>query len=230
MPRDLPLGNGRLLVAFDREYTLWDLYWPHVGHESHVRGARCRFGVWAQERTDAGGRLSWLHEAEWSRVLEYEPETLITRVTARHAGLELICSDVVDLDRDLLLWVADRAFPSGVLAEQVHPRTGAPLSVSPLTWSHAGFVGTVHRFLDCLKRMQVGKPGTTAGQASGVRRQALGGSEEEPVTSPPPANGNGHADPIPVRQAVAREAVRSAAVEPRRPASVEAETADPIDL
>ena len=78
MPRDLPLGNGRLLVAFDREYTLRELYWPHVGHESHVRGARCRFGVWAQEGTDAGGQLAWLHEAEWSRSLEYEPETLVT--------------------------------------------------------------------------------------------------------------------------------------------------------
>jgi hypothetical protein len=67
-----------------------------------------------------------------------------------------------DLERaqDLLLWVADRALPSGVLAEQIHPKTGAPISVSPLTWSHAGFVGTVHRYLDCLRRMQV-RPGRT---------------------------------------------------------------------
>jgi GH15 family glucan-1,4-alpha-glucosidase len=99
MPRDLPLGNGRLLVAFDREYTLRDLYWPHVGHENHVRGARCRFGVWSD------GRLEWLDEPGWAKQLEYEPETLVTRVVARHAGLglELVCSDVVDLDRDLLL-------------------------------------------------------------------------------------------------------------------------------
>src|SRR5262249_58047461 len=64
-----------------------------------------------------------------------------------------------DLERaqDLLVWVAERALPSGVLAEQVHPRTGAPLSVSPLTWSHAEFVGTVHRFLDSLRRRQVRK-------------------------------------------------------------------------
>jgi GH15 family glucan-1,4-alpha-glucosidase len=64
-----------------------------------------------------------------------------------------------DLQRaqDMLLWVTERALPSGVLAEQVHPKTGAPLSVSPLTWSHAEFVGTVHRFLDCLSRLHVGK-------------------------------------------------------------------------
>ncbi len=48
----------------------------------------------------------------------------------------------------LLNWVADRALPSGILAEQVHPFTGAPLSVSPLTWSHATYVATVVEYLD----------------------------------------------------------------------------------
>jgi GH15 family glucan-1,4-alpha-glucosidase len=44
-------------------------------------------------------------------------------------------------------WVADHALPSGVLAEQVHPYTGEPLSVSPLTWSHAGFVMSVQAYV-----------------------------------------------------------------------------------
>jgi GH15 family glucan-1,4-alpha-glucosidase len=48
---------------------------------------------------------------------------------------------------EMLKWVIDHALPSGVLAEQVHPFTGKPLSVSPLTWSHATFVATVHRIL-----------------------------------------------------------------------------------
>ncbi|MBI2543808.1 MAG: glycoside hydrolase family 15 protein, partial [Candidatus Rokubacteria bacterium] len=42
--------------------------------------------------------------------------------------------------RELLEWVAAHALPSGVLAEQIHPREGAPLSVSPLAWSHAEYV------------------------------------------------------------------------------------------
>ncbi len=42
-----------------------------------------------------------------------------------------------------LQWVVDHALPSGVLAEQVDPYTGAPLSASPLTWSHAEFIMTV---------------------------------------------------------------------------------------
>ncbi len=33
------------------------------------------------------------------------------------------------------------------MAEQIHPITGEPLSVSPLTWSHAAFVSRVERYL-----------------------------------------------------------------------------------
>jgi len=47
----------------------------------------------------------------------------------------------------VLEWVASRALPSGVLAEQVHPFTNQPLSVSPLTWSHATFVATVIEYI-----------------------------------------------------------------------------------
>jgi GH15 family glucan-1,4-alpha-glucosidase len=42
----------------------------------------------------------------------------------------------------LLEWVQRQAMRSGVLPEQVHPYTGAPMSVAPLTWSHAGFVAS----------------------------------------------------------------------------------------
>jgi GH15 family glucan-1,4-alpha-glucosidase len=49
--------------------------------------------------------------------------------------------------RETLDWVRQRALRSGVLAEQVHPLTGAPLSVSPLTWSHATLVGLIDRYL-----------------------------------------------------------------------------------
>lgn len=48
----------------------------------------------------------------------------------------------------ILEWVATRALPSGVLAEQVHPYTNQPLSVSPLTWSHAAYVSTVLEYLN----------------------------------------------------------------------------------
>jgi GH15 family glucan-1,4-alpha-glucosidase len=47
----------------------------------------------------------------------------------------------------MLEWVMNRANAAGILPEQVHPITGAPLSVAPLTWSHSAFVCAVLEFL-----------------------------------------------------------------------------------
>jgi GH15 family glucan-1,4-alpha-glucosidase len=49
---------------------------------------------------------------------------------------------------EILDWVATHSLPSGVMAEQVHPQTGEPLSVSPLTWSHATLVATVRAIVE----------------------------------------------------------------------------------
>jgi glucoamylase len=58
---------------------------------------------------------------------------------------------------DILDWAVARALPSGVLAEQVHPLTGAPISISPLAWSHASFIMTVIEYLERLCELS-GKP------------------------------------------------------------------------
>jgi len=49
---------------------------------------------------------------------------------------------------EILRWAQRCALNSGVLAEQVHPETCAPLSVSPLTWSHAAVVIAIHGYID----------------------------------------------------------------------------------
>src|SRR5205807_8385523 len=54
MPRDIPIGNGSLLVTFDLAYNLRDVYFPRVGQENHTAGHACRFGVWVD------GDFSWL--------------------------------------------------------------------------------------------------------------------------------------------------------------------------
>ena len=48
---------------------------------------------------------------------------------------------------ELLNWAVEHTLPSGVMAEQVNPYTNAPLSVSPLTWSHATLVTTVKEYV-----------------------------------------------------------------------------------
>ncbi len=52
-------------------------------------------------------------------------------------------------------WVAAHALPSGVLAEQLDPFSGAPLSVAPLVWSHAEYVTAVILYLEKLEALGV---------------------------------------------------------------------------
>ena len=55
---------------------------------------------------------------------------------------------------DLLEWASICALRTGVLSEQVHPFTLQPLSVAPLTWSHAQFVTTASAYLDKLAELK----------------------------------------------------------------------------
>jgi GH15 family glucan-1,4-alpha-glucosidase len=49
---------------------------------------------------------------------------------------------------DLLLWATKHAQPSGIMGKQIDPDPGAPLSVSPLFWSHTEFVTAVCEYLN----------------------------------------------------------------------------------
>ncbi|XVJ58694.1 MAG: glycoside hydrolase family 15 protein [Tepidisphaera sp.] len=92
MPRDIPVGNGDLLITFDHLYRVRDIYFPHVGWYNHTEGAIQRFGIWAD------GRIAWMEDPGWKRVLKYKPDTLVTDVTLVHEelGLEIKCEDAVD--------------------------------------------------------------------------------------------------------------------------------------
>ncbi|MDQ3253199.1 MAG: glycoside hydrolase family 15 protein, partial [Acidobacteriota bacterium] len=73
------------------------------------------------------------------------------------ADYEIATAQTIDDLRSVtetLRRAAERALPSGAFAEQFHPLTGAPLSVSPLTWSHAALVTTVMHYLRKLESLQ----------------------------------------------------------------------------
>jgi GH15 family glucan-1,4-alpha-glucosidase len=65
-----------------------------------------------------------------------------------------INKEEMDESIEILNWVSQRALLSGVLAEQINPLSGEPVSVSPLTWSHAAFVIAVQRYLKKLQEME----------------------------------------------------------------------------
>lgn len=49
----------------------------------------------------------------------------------------------LDRARHYIDWTIDHALPSGMVAEQMNPTTGAPIGVTPLVWSHAELVNTI---------------------------------------------------------------------------------------
>ncbi len=58
---------------------------------------------------------------------------------------------------ELLEWTASHATKSGVLAEQMHPRTREHLSTAPLIWSHAEYVLAVNAYLKKVAELKVNK-------------------------------------------------------------------------
>ena len=98
MARDIPVGNGKLLVCFDKEYCIRDLYFPHVGQENHLGGNHSRFGVWAD------GKFSWVGPG-WNIDLQYMTDTLVTAVSLynRDLGVLLVCHDAVDFHENVFL-------------------------------------------------------------------------------------------------------------------------------
>ena len=92
MPRDIPVGNGDLLINFDEFYRVRDLYYPHVGRFNHTAGHVQRFGVWAD------GQFAWIEDPSWERHLAYRENSLVTevRLVNQRLELEIVCNDVVD--------------------------------------------------------------------------------------------------------------------------------------
>ena len=98
MPRDIPVGNGSMLVTFDRKYQIRDIYYPYVGKENHTIGHPCRMGIWVE------GQFSWLGD-EWQTTLRYKEDTLVTDVKARNDRLkiELQIYDTVDFHLNIFV-------------------------------------------------------------------------------------------------------------------------------
>src|SRR4029078_6161055 len=97
MSRDIPVGNGRLLVTFDHQYQLRDFYYPHVGQENHAGGNPFRLGVFQDAHhpaanpsrfgffSDVAGtghhQLFWPSSPGWTIRQRYLRDTLTTSVS-----------------------------------------------------------------------------------------------------------------------------------------------------
>ncbi|MFQ5441835.1 MAG: glycoside hydrolase family 15 protein [Thermodesulfobacteriota bacterium] len=98
MPRDIPVGNGNLLVAFDKSYLLREFYFPHVGQENHTGSEPFRMGVWSN------GNFSWLPHG-WKINLDYLDDSMATdvKLVNENEGLRIQSSDIVDFHENVFL-------------------------------------------------------------------------------------------------------------------------------
>lgn len=99
MPRDLPVGNGSLLVNVDHTGQIRDIFWPYVGQENHTNGRVCRLGVWVDNR------FSWLGDNGWQRTLRYGKDSLVTDSVLENTALKirLLLRDGVDFHENLFI-------------------------------------------------------------------------------------------------------------------------------
>src|SRR5690625_4595413 len=91
MPRPIVVGNGRVLITFDDDYAMRDLYYPHVGMLNQLCGHKNSLGVWVDDT------FSWVEQGPWRCELLYEEDTLISAVelTNDALGLRIHCADAV---------------------------------------------------------------------------------------------------------------------------------------
>jgi oligosaccharide amylase len=104
--------------------------------------------------TPCGGLSRYVGDQYYRKKGEPEnPWIISTMWLAEYYIMKAKNLDDLRYAKDLLDWVVERALPSGALSEQLDPLNGSPLSVAPLTWSHAGFVIAVLKYLDRYKEL-----------------------------------------------------------------------------
>jgi glucoamylase len=105
MPRDIPVGNGSLLVAFDNRYQIRDVFFPHVGQENHAGACPCRFGVYADVPGTGKSRMVWTSDPDWQIRQRYLRDCLTTSVSLEHPSMQLglYCNDAVDFHRNIFV-------------------------------------------------------------------------------------------------------------------------------
>jgi len=106
-------------------------------------------------KTNTGG-LARYENDEYQRVtreIPGNPWFICTLWLARWYIATALSIEELNRALNLLNWTAKHASPSGILAEQINPYTGNPLSVAPLIWSHAEFIIAVCEYIEKQKEL-----------------------------------------------------------------------------
>ncbi|SFL64849.1 Glucoamylase (glucan-1,4-alpha-glucosidase), GH15 family [Paenibacillus sp. 1_12] len=109
-------------------------------------------------KTDIGGVARYYHDYYFQRSSDIEkvPGNPWIICTLWIAEWEIECAKTLaelEAPRRTLEWVVKHAIESGILPEQLDPFDGSPVSVAPLTWSHATYVLTVVKYREKFKKL-----------------------------------------------------------------------------
>ena len=90
MVRYLPLGNGRVLVSFDRDYRLVDFYFSRSQGENHATGHPFRLGLWVDNV------FKWV-DRSLLKDSDYMDHTMIGLNSYDFEGISFESEDFVDI-------------------------------------------------------------------------------------------------------------------------------------
>ncbi len=94
MVRYLPIGNNRLLLSFDKDYRIVDLYYAHDQAENHAVGHPFRYGI------SIDGSFKWVNHEIISN-MDYLDDTMVTEVKLSSYPIAITNNDFVDIYEDI---------------------------------------------------------------------------------------------------------------------------------
>lgn len=111
-------------------------------------------------KTDIGGIARYTNDYYFQQSGEIDkvpgnPWIICTLWVANYEIESAKAIEELESPRRTLQWVADHALQSGLLPEQLNPYDGSPLSVAPLTWSHATVVHSVSKYAEKYKLLRM---------------------------------------------------------------------------
>jgi GH15 family glucan-1,4-alpha-glucosidase len=149
-------AKGNLDNTIDSSLAFTFLYGPFDPHEETVRNTMESINHQLTLKTKIGGTARYPNDTyqQTSKDQPGNPWFICSLWQARYQTA--IAKTSQDLNKTLqtLTWTANHALRSGILAEQINPYDGTPISAAPLIWSHAEFVIAAIEYLEKHKQLQ----------------------------------------------------------------------------